>query len=51
MASEEAMIVAGIGCGRGTLSEDIVNLILTVLRVSGIARETRCDRDGSVEGG
>jgi cobalt-precorrin 5A hydrolase len=39
MASEEAMIVAGIGCGRGTLSEDIVSLILTVLASFGIARE------------
>jgi len=39
MASEEAMIVAGIGCGRGTLSEDIVNLVLTVLASFGIARE------------
>ena len=33
------MIVAGIGCGRGTLSEDIVSLILTVLASFGIARE------------
>lgn len=33
------MIVAGIGCGRGTLSEDIVSLILTVLAGFGIARE------------
>jgi cobalt-precorrin 5A hydrolase len=31
MASEEAMIVAGIGCRRGTLSEDIVSLILATL--------------------
>jgi cobalt-precorrin 5A hydrolase len=39
MASEKTMIVAGIGCKRGTLSEDIVSLILTVLATSGIARE------------
>jgi cobalt-precorrin 5A hydrolase len=39
MAREEAMIVAGIGCGRGTLSGDIVSLILAVLASFGIARE------------
>jgi cobalt-precorrin 5A hydrolase len=39
MAGEEAMIVAGIGCGRGILAEDIVSLILTVLTGFGIARE------------
>jgi cobalt-precorrin 5A hydrolase len=39
MAGEEAMIVAGIGCKRGALSEDIVSLILAVLATSGIARE------------
>jgi cobalt-precorrin 5A hydrolase len=39
MAGEEAMIVAGIGCKRGTLSEDIVSLILAELATSGIARE------------
>jgi cobalt-precorrin 5A hydrolase len=33
------MIVAGIGCKRGTLSEDIVSLILAVLATFGIARE------------
>jgi cobalt-precorrin 5A hydrolase len=40
MAGEEAMIVAGIGCKRGTSSEDVVGLILTVLANFGIARET-----------
>jgi cobalt-precorrin 5A hydrolase len=39
MAGEEAMIVAGIGCKRGTMAEDIVSLILAVLANSGIARE------------
>jgi cobalt-precorrin 5A hydrolase len=39
MAGEEAMIVAGIGCKRGTVSEDIVSLILAELASSGIARE------------
>jgi cobalt-precorrin 5A hydrolase len=39
MASEEAMIVAGIGCGRGTSSEDIVSLIFAALSTFGIARE------------
>jgi cobalt-precorrin 5A hydrolase len=39
MAREEAMIVAGIGCGRGALSADIVSLILSVLASFGIARE------------
>jgi cobalt-precorrin 5A hydrolase len=39
MAGEKTMIVAGIGCKRGTLSEDIVSLILAVLASSGIARE------------
>ena len=33
------MIVAGIGCGRGALSADIVSLILSVLASFGIARE------------
>jgi cobalt-precorrin 5A hydrolase len=37
MASEEAMIVAGIGCRRGTLSEDIVSLILKTLGTLDIA--------------
>jgi cobalt-precorrin 5A hydrolase len=39
MAGEEAMIVAGIGCKRGTLSDDIVSLILAALSSFGIARE------------
>jgi cobalt-precorrin 5A hydrolase len=39
MAGEEAMIVAGIGCKRGALSEEIVSLVLAVLATSGIARE------------
>jgi cobalt-precorrin 5A hydrolase len=39
MASEKAMIVAGIGCGSGTSSEDIVSLIFTALSNFGIARE------------
>src|SRR5205085_3348532 len=39
MASEEAMIVAGIGCGRGTSAEDIVSLIFTALSKFGIAQE------------
>jgi cobalt-precorrin 5A hydrolase len=39
MAGEQAMIVAGIGCKRGTLSEDVVSLILTALSSFGIARE------------
>jgi len=33
------MIVAGIGCRRGTVSEDIVSLILAELASSGIAHE------------
>lgn len=33
------MIVAGIGCKRGTLSEDIVSLVLAVLSTFGIDRE------------
>jgi cobalt-precorrin 5A hydrolase len=40
MASEEAMIVAGIGCGRGTSCEDIVGLISVTLSGFGIARES-----------
>jgi len=39
MASEEAMIVAGIGCGRETSSEDIVSLIFVALSNFGIAQE------------
>ena len=33
------MIVAGIGCRRGTLAEDVVNLIHTVLAGFDIGRE------------
>lgn len=33
------MIVAGIGCKRGTMSEDIESLILAALASFGIARE------------
>jgi len=33
------MIVAGIGCGRGTSSQDIVDLIAVALSNFGIARE------------
>jgi len=39
MAGEEAMIVAGIGCGRGVRSEDIVSLVRAMLAAFGIARE------------
>jgi cobalt-precorrin 5A hydrolase len=39
MAGEQAMIVAGIGCGRGALSADIVSLILAVLASFGIPSE------------
>jgi cobalt-precorrin 5A hydrolase len=39
VASEEAMIVAGIGCGRGTSAEDIVSLIAVALSNFGIAQE------------
>jgi cobalt-precorrin 5A hydrolase len=39
MASEEAMIVAGIGCRRGTLSQDIVSLILATLGTLDIAQD------------
>jgi cobalt-precorrin 5A hydrolase len=39
MAGDEAMIVAGIGCRRGTPSEEVVSLILAVLATLGIARE------------
>jgi cobalt-precorrin 5A hydrolase len=39
MASEEAMIVAGIGCGRGTPSADVVRLISTALSSFGIAQD------------
>jgi cobalt-precorrin 5A hydrolase len=55
MASEEAMIVAGIGCGRGTSSEDIVSVIFAALSNFGVAREnltaiatetSKADEDG-----
>jgi cobalt-precorrin 5A hydrolase len=39
MAGEQAMIVAGIGCKRGTMSDDVVSLILAALTSFGIARE------------
>jgi cobalt-precorrin 5A hydrolase len=39
MAGEQAMIVAGIGCKRGTMSEDIVSLILAALASYDIASE------------
>jgi cobalt-precorrin 5A hydrolase len=39
MAGEQAMIVAGIGCKRGTMSDDIVSVILAALASFGIARE------------
>ena len=39
MASEEAMIVAGIGCGSGVSSEDIVSLIHAALSGFSIAHE------------
>jgi cobalt-precorrin 5A hydrolase len=39
MAGEEAMIVAGIGCRRGTLTEDIVNLVHAVLARLEVPRE------------
>jgi cobalt-precorrin 5A hydrolase len=38
MAGDEAMIAAGIGCRRGTPSEDIVSLILAVLANFGVDR-------------
>jgi cobalt-precorrin 5A hydrolase len=40
MEGKEAMIVAGIGCKRGTSSDDVVSVILAVLATFGIARET-----------
>jgi cobalt-precorrin 5A hydrolase len=39
MAGEKAMIVAGIGCRRGTLTEDIVNLIHAALANCSVQRE------------
>jgi cobalt-precorrin 5A hydrolase len=39
MAGEKAMIVAGIGCRRGTLTEDIVNLVHEVLARLEVPRE------------
>jgi cobalt-precorrin 5A hydrolase len=39
MAGAQAMIVAGIGCKRGTSSEEIVSLISVALATHDIARE------------
>jgi cobalt-precorrin 5A hydrolase len=39
MAREKAMIIAGIGCGRGAPSEQIVSLIHAALSNYGIAQE------------
>jgi cobalt-precorrin 5A hydrolase len=39
MAGEKAMIVAGIGCRRGTLTEEIVNLIHAALARLEVSRE------------
>jgi cobalt-precorrin 5A hydrolase len=39
MAGAQAMIVAGIGCKRGTSSEEIVSLISAVLATHNIARD------------
>jgi cobalt-precorrin 5A hydrolase len=39
MASDKTMIVAGIGCKRGTSSEEIVSLISAVLATHDIARD------------
>jgi cobalt-precorrin 5A hydrolase len=39
MAGDKTMIVAGIGCKRGTSSEEIVSLISAVLASHDIARE------------
>jgi cobalt-precorrin 5A hydrolase len=39
MAGEKAMIVAGIGCRRGTPTEDIVNLVHAVLAKLEVQRE------------
>jgi cobalt-precorrin 5A hydrolase len=39
MAGDKTMIVAGIGCKRGTTSEEIVSLISAVLATHDIARE------------
>jgi cobalt-precorrin 5A hydrolase len=39
MAGEKAMIVAGIGCRRGTLTEDIVNLVHASLAKFSVPRE------------
>jgi cobalt-precorrin 5A hydrolase len=39
MAGAQAMIVAGIGCKRGTSSEEIVSLISAVLATHDIARD------------
>src|ERR1700709_1004483 len=40
MARGAALIVAGIGCGRETSSEDIVSLIAVALSNFGIAQES-----------
>jgi cobalt-precorrin 5A hydrolase len=39
MAGDKTMIVAGIGCKRGTSSEEIVSLISAVLATHDIARD------------
>jgi cobalt-precorrin 5A hydrolase len=39
MAGDKTMIVAGIGCKRGTSSEEIVRLISAVLATHDIARD------------
>jgi cobalt-precorrin 5A hydrolase len=39
MAGEKAMIVAGIGCRRGTLTEEIVNLVHAALAKFSVSRE------------
>jgi len=39
MAGEKVMIVAGIGCRRGTLTEDIVGLIHAALASFSVQRE------------
>jgi cobalt-precorrin 5A hydrolase len=39
MAGKQAMIVAGIGCKRGTMSDDVVSLILAALASFGIPSE------------
>jgi cobalt-precorrin 5A hydrolase len=55
MAGEKTMIIAGVGCGRGAPSEQIVSLIHAALSNFGIAREklsaiatetSKADEDG-----